>query len=108
MDEEREEDSGGPSASSSSLPRLCSAAQWLSPFLPTTCRRRKPRRETRIWAEAEPAGMKAAFHPFEVVHVGGLNRSADEGQVVDLCGLLVSQARLDEQLEENRSDKRRC
>lgn len=37
-------------------------------------------------------------YPFEVAHVGGLNRSADERQVVDFCRLLVSLVRLHEQL----------
>lgn len=36
------------------------------------------------------ANANAAAHPFEVVHVGGLHRSADERQVVDFRRLLVS------------------
>lgn len=51
-------------------------------------------------------GAAAGSHPFEVIHVGGLYRSANERQVVDLCGFLVSLVGLDKQLVKRRKKKR--
>lgn len=36
------------------------------------------------------SAVKIGAYPSEVIHVGGLNWSADEGQVVNFCCLLTS------------------
>lgn len=51
------------------------------------------------------SAAETATHPSEVIHVGGLNWSAYEGQVVNFCCLLISLVRLDKQLQENRGKK---
>lgn len=80
-------------------PPLRSPAQWLSPFFPTTCVGTKhgwvSNTALRKWTQA----AAAAPHPFEIVHVSGLHRSAYECQVVDFCRLLVSLVWLNEQLK---------
>lgn len=86
-------------------PPLRSPAQWLSPFFPTTCVGTKhgwvSNTALHKWAQA----AAAAPHPFEIVHVSGLHRSAYECQVVDFCRLLASLVWLNEQLKGKKTRK---
>lgn len=54
--------------------------------------------------EDQDVCAETGAHPLEVVHVGGLNWSADEGQVVNFCRLLASLVRLDKQLQQRETN----